>query len=80
MIASGTVEVSQDDRLLRTESAGDFFGEIGLLRDVPRTATVTAVTDTELFALERHDFLTAVTGVGEARQAAEEVVSRRLAV
>ncbi len=80
VIASGIVEVSQDDRLLRTESAGDFFGEIGLLRDVPRTATVTAVTDTELFALERHDFLAAVTGVGEARQAAEEVVSRRLAV
>jgi len=80
LIVSGEVEVTQGNRVLRDERAGEFFGEIGLLRDVPRTATVTAVVDTELLALDRHDFLAAVTGVSESRSAAEEVVARRLAV
>lgn len=80
VIRTGSVQVTQDGRMLRVEQPGDFFGEIGLLRDVPRTATVTAVSDTELLALDRDDFLAAVSGVQEARFAAEEVVSRRLAV
>ena len=80
VIESGSVEVTQAGRVLRVETAGDFFGEIGLLRDVPRTATVTATEDTVLLALDRSDFLEAVTGQQEARGAAEEVVSRRLAV
>ena len=80
VIGSGSVQVTQHGTVLRVEEAGDFFGEIGLLRDVPRTATVTAVTDVELLGLERHDFLGAVMGVTEARAAAEEVVSRRLGV
>ena len=67
-------------RVLRQEDAGDFFGEIGLLRDVPRTATITAVEDTVLLALERADFLDAVTGQTESRMAADDIVSRRLTV
>ncbi len=80
VIESGEMEVSQGGRVLRTESAGEFFGEIGLLRDVPRTATVTAASPGRLYALERADFLDAVTGQDEALAATEEVVSRRLAV
>ena len=80
LIASGLVEVTQAEAVLRREGPGDFFGEIGLLRDVPRTATVTAVEHTELFALEREDFLEAVTGHTEARSAAEDVVTRRLSL
>jgi hypothetical protein len=79
IIASGTVEVTQAGRVLRREGPGDFFGEIGLLRDVPRTATITALEPTELLALEREDFLDAVTGQTDARSAAEDVVTRRLA-
>jgi hypothetical protein len=45
---TGLVEVTQDGAVLRREGPGDLFGEIGLLRDVPRSATVTAVEDTVL--------------------------------
>ncbi|MBA8802729.1 MFS family permease [Nocardioides ginsengisegetis] len=80
VIVAGEVEVTQEGHVLRAEGPGDFFGEIGLVRDVPRTATVTARTDTSLLAVDRADFLEAVTGVHEARAAAEDVVSRRLGI
>jgi predicted MFS family arabinose efflux permease len=80
LIESGELEVTQGGVVLRSESTGDFFGEIGLLRDVPRTATVTATTTARLYALDRSDFLDAVTGQDEALAATEDVVSRRLAV
>jgi MFS family permease len=80
VIESGLVEVTQGGVVLRQEGPGDFFGEIGLLRDVPRTATVTAVEDTVLMALGRDDFLAAVTGQSEAFRAADDIVSFRLSV
>jgi MFS family permease len=80
VIESGSVSVSHGENLIRHEAAGDFFGEIGLLRDVPRTATITADTDTVLQVLDRDDFLAAVTGQTEARMAADAVVSRRIAI
>jgi len=57
---------------------GDSFGEIALLRDVPRTATIRAVVDGQLYALERADFLAAVTSHSAARIAGEAVVEERL--
>jgi MFS family permease len=59
--------------------AGGFFGEIALLRDSPRTATVTTTSDCRLLALGREQFLAAVTGHAESAAAADLVVSRRLA-
>jgi len=64
----------------KVESAGGFVGEIALLRDVPRTATVRARTDARLLALERDEFLAAVTGHARARDTAEHIATERLAL
>ena len=80
VIESGMVQVTQAGAVLRREGPGEFFGEIGLLRDIPRTATITAIEDTVLLALGRDEFLAAVTGQRESAMAAEDIVSHRLAV
>jgi MFS family permease len=79
IVADGTVEVSESGKALSELEAGSYFGEIALLRDVPRTATVTAKTRVVLYALDREDFLAAVTSHAPSAHAAEEVVSARLA-
>ncbi len=80
VIESGEVEVSERGTVLRREGAGDVFGEIGLLRDVPRTATVVAVTVVDLLVLGRAPFLETVSGTTDSMRAAEDLASRRLAV
>jgi MFS family permease len=78
VIVSGSFEVSSDGRLLRTLGPGDFFGEIALLRDVRRTATVSAATDSVVLAIRRMEFLSAVLGNLESARSVEEIVSSRV--
>jgi hypothetical protein len=79
VVAEGELEASHDGMSLAELGPGSSFGEIALLRDVPRTATVTARTGAELLALEREDFVAAVTGHAPTAEAAEAVVVARLA-
>lgn len=64
----------------KTEGPGRGVGEIALLRDVPRTATVRAITPAHLLALGRDEFISAVTGNDRAQDAANEIVGERLAL
>jgi CRP-like cAMP-binding protein len=58
--------------------AGESFGEIALLHDIPRTASVAAVTPVVLLALDRHHFVEIVTGQPSAVEAAEAVINAHL--
>jgi len=78
MIAEGRTRAAKDGRQLREMSTGDSFGEIALLRRIPRTVTVTAVSRVTVRFLVRQEFLAAVTGSPESVDCAEEVVSTRL--
>jgi hypothetical protein len=78
LVAEGELDVEAGSA--RTVvSAGGYFGEIALIRDVPRTATVTARTPSLLYALPRAAFLAAVTAHATAEAASREVASARLA-
>jgi predicted MFS family arabinose efflux permease len=77
-IESGRAGVSVDGAETNELGPGEFFGEIALLRDVPRTATVRALDDLRLYAVERDDFIASVTGHAPSLDAAENVVAMRL--
>jgi MFS family permease len=79
VIVAGEAEVRENGRLLRVLSDGDSFGEIALLREVPRTMTVRARTPLALYALDHRHFVPTVSGYSESAAEAEAVVETRLA-
>jgi MFS family permease len=79
VIADGRVSITVGAREVNVEGPGEYFGEIALLRDLPRTATVTALTPLRLLAIERDRFLEAITGHAHSQRQAEEVASARMA-
>jgi MFS family permease len=80
IIQSGRVEVQIDGERRRELGPGEGFGEIALLRDVPRTATVTAIEPLELMGVARDDFIPAITSTEESTNVAENVVNRYLSL
>jgi hypothetical protein len=77
LVVEGELEVDTGS-MQTTAGGGDYFGEIALLRDVPRTATVTARTKSLLYALPRTAFLAAVTSHSAAHAAGQDVAETRL--
>lgn len=78
MIDAGSLEVTSDGRLIAGLSPGECVGEIALLRDQPRMATVRSVTDVRLVALDRDDFLAGVSAHARSTHAAHRLASDRL--
>ena len=79
IVVSGRLATFVDGRQVRELRPGDSFGEIALLRDSERTATVRALEDSDLVELGRVPFLAAVSSVDASLTAADEVVRGRLA-
>jgi MFS family permease len=77
IVGDGELDIDAGGRHSTAREA-DYFGEIALLRNVPRTATVKAVVDSQLYALQRDDFLGAVTGHRAAQAAGDAVADARL--
>ena len=77
-IADGELEISRGAAVKLTVSRGAGFGEIALIRDVPRQATVTALTDSLLYSLEKDVFVETITGSATASRAARTVIDQHL--
>jgi len=80
VVDTGTFDVTRRGRQLSSEGPGGFFGEMALLRDIPRQATVTAREDSSVYVFERRDFIAAVTAHVMSERSARELVQARLAV
>src|SRR5215831_5413056 len=78
LIVEGSAAVSVHGAPRPSLQPGDCFGEIALLRDIPRTATVTAEQPLRTLTLDREEFLTAVTGNSTSMTAADALAAQRL--
>jgi Cyclic nucleotide-binding domain/Major Facilitator Superfamily len=78
VIASGSASVTVRGTPRPPLGPGDCFGEIALLRDIPRTATIIAVEELHTLALRREEFLAAITGSARSSVAAESLATQRL--
>jgi CRP-like cAMP-binding protein len=81
VIIDGEVEVTRRGERIRTLSDGDFFGEIALLEDIPRTATVTATSPLRFFVLTRQSFWSMVESMPDVdRKILRALAKRALAM
>lgn len=79
VVIHGELDVEVAGRDVRQLGPGDGFGEIALVRDLPRTATVTTRTPSVLLAMDREPFLAALTGQARSGAIAAGIADRHLA-
>jgi len=79
VVMTGRAEVDVGGIPTGTLGGGDSFGEIALLHDIPRTATVRAIEPMTLLAIDRAPFLEALTGQPRSHALADQLATRRLA-
>ena len=79
VIESGSARVSRSGAEVARLAAGDFFGEIGVLRSEPRNATVTAETPMRLVVLFAQNFTALDHEVRQIREAVEKAMADRMA-
>jgi MFS family permease len=77
VVDAGSFEIVRDGTRIDTAAEGGYFGEIALLQDVPRTATVRAIVDGAVWALDQEEFLATVTGLPQAAKAAHDISAER---
>ena len=79
VLVEGEAKVTKNDRRLATMRAGDFFGEIALVTDVPRTTTVTADTPVRLLVMTKRDFQRLLREQPQIQRKVLEALAKRLA-
>ena len=77
VILNGSAEVYKHGELVATVGSADFVGEIALLSDQPRTATVVASSPVLVLVISRHSFLDLVDRLPTVRARLEQVVPLR---
>jgi CRP/FNR family transcriptional regulator, cyclic AMP receptor protein len=78
VIAEGTAKVSVGGEEVRTFSSGDYFGEIGLVADIDRTATITAESDLRCYGMTSWDFRPLVESNASIAWKMLQVMAKRL--
>jgi CRP-like cAMP-binding protein len=78
LIDDGSVRIEPPGHAARMLGQGEGFGEIALLRDIPRTATARAETPASLYALRGDQFVSTVTGHATSAAAADAVIASRM--
>lgn len=78
VMIEGTATVTHDDQPLATMRSGDFFGEVALLKGIPRTATVTATSPVHALVIEGHAFRGLVDRAPDIREKVERALAERI--
>jgi CRP-like cAMP-binding protein len=79
VLLEGEAAVTQDSRQIATMRAGDFFGEIALVSDAPRTATVTSTTPVRVLVVTDRSFRTLLEHVPAIQLKVLKALAERLA-